>query len=217
MKYIIICLIIFIILFILLLKYLKKTSSDDVSMPTNSVQFREKPEYKEDYSTNNPNPSFLVELIDYKKNQLEISKSYINEMLSFSKSKKNRIKVYNSRNKYIGEITIKDYKDFDLIKDYTDYFEGQIYSFVKEKLTEKKVVISIQIKEECSKKIYQLDKSYLNKLISLSALFTESEIVETNYGPASVIDILEDHIVVDVPSLGQRKIYDIESLINTNN
>ena len=163
MKYIIICLIISIILFILLLKHLKKISSDDVSMPTNGVQFREKPEYKEEYSTNNPNPSFLVELIDYKKNQLEISKSYINEMLSFSKSKKNRIKVYNSRNKYIGEITIKDYKDFDLIKDYTDYFEGQIYSFVKEKLTEKKVVISIQIKEECSKKVYQLDIGFYVK------------------------------------------------------
>ena len=63
----------------------------------------------------NPNPSFGVTLLDYKKNQLSISKSYESESVYFTVAKNKRINVYTINKRYIGQIAIKDYKTFDII------------------------------------------------------------------------------------------------------
>ena len=53
---------------------------------------------------------------------------------------------------------------------------------------------------------------YLNKLISLESLFEINQIIETNYGSSTIIEIKKDYLIVDVPSLGKREIYDISSI-----
>ena len=190
--------------------YLKNSSSSNNS-PMPNVKIKT-PVYKETID-DNPNPSFEVLLVDFKKNQLAINKSTIGEEIYFKTSKNKRINVYNSKKQYIGQILTKDYKQFSLIANNPEYFEGEIFSFNNEVFGIKKVIISIQAKVEYSKTIYQLNKNYLNTLITLNSLFEKEQIIETNYGPATVVEIYENHLLVEVPSLGNREIYDIESLI----
>lgn len=210
MKYAIIFILILIISLIILLLYFKKNSKNkDFKMPNVKIKM---PTYIETFNDNH-NPSFLVELIDYKKGQLGISKSTIGEKVTFKLENNKRITVKSINKQYLGQIAIKDYKNFSLIASKPNYFEGEIYSFNKESLGIKKVIISVQAKEEFSKQIYHTNKNYLNTLITLKALFSEEQIIETNYGPATIKKIYEDHLLVEVPSLGNREIYDIENLI----
>ena len=152
--------------------------------------------------------------MDYKKAQLNITKSHLSEELYFKKDKDKRIKVYTSNKKYIGKIAIKDYKNFDLIAKKPYYFEGVIYSYLKEDITAKKVIISIQAKIEYSKEIYKINNDYLNKLVTLNSIFEVNQIIQTSYGASTIIEIHEDHLIVDVPSLGKREIYNLKETIN---
>lgn len=209
MKYAIILILILVLSFIGTIIILKRNSNKKVHLPTTKSK---KPEYKET-TIDNYNPSFEVELMEHKKSQLNINNSHLNEEVYFKKDKDKRIKVYTSNKKYIGKIAIKDYKKFDLIAKYPNYFEGVIYSYIKEDITTKKVIISIQAKVEYSTKIYNINPTYLNTLITLKSIFEENQIIETNYGVATIIAVYEDHLIVEVPSLGNREIYDFNNII----
>jgi hypothetical protein len=174
-----------------------------------------KKQYNNSSSNYNPNPTFKVELINFKKNQFSINKSTINESVYFKINKNKRVDVYTINNRYIGQIAIKDYKNFSLISQKPNYFEGQIHSFITESITTKKVIIHIQAKIETSLDIYKIDKTYLNTIITLQSIFSENDVVETNYGPSTILKVFENSLLVDVPSLGQREIYDIDSILNT--
>lgn len=221
MKYAIITIIILVILCFAIFFFLKKTSSDgkDIDMPDTtppSSTLNKTPVYKEEYTIDNPNPDFQVELKDFKHAQLGINRATKNEGVYFKVTKKNRIDVFTLNKQYLGQILVKDYKDFSLISQKPEYFEGEITSFIRESYSIKKVIITLQVKSESSKEVYKLDKSYLNTLITLPSLFTIGQIVETNYGPSTILKVYEDHLLVEVPSLGNREIYDIDPILSSN-
>lgn len=210
MKYIFIVIFLLILFITFTITYLKKISSKNkVILPNTKITL---PKYEEKIK-NNDNPKFQVQLISKNKEQLNIDKSHIGETLRFTIAKNKKINVYNTQNKIIGQIAIKDYKSIPLIADHPNYFKGEIARFEKQTYTLKKVIINIQVKVEYSKPIFLLDKAYLNTLITLNSLFEINQVVETNYGAATIININTDHIIADVPSLGIRKIYDIESIL----
>ena len=217
----VIILIVLFVICIAIFLFLKKTSSDglDVAMPdTRPINSTKKPPtYKEEYTIDNPNPKFEVELKDLKHAQLGINRSTRNESVYFKVTKKKRIDVFTFNKQYLGQILIKDYKDYALIGQKPEYFEGEISSFIRESYSIKKVIISIQVKVESSKEVYNLDKSYLNTLITLPSLFTINQIVETSYGPSTILKVFDDHLLVEVPSLGNREIYDIDAILNNKN
>jgi len=208
MKYAILIVSLLILLMILIVLYFKKTTAK------NSASLPYQTKKKKEIIFSNPNPVFEVELIDYKKNQLSISKSTINESIYFKVAKNKRINVYTINKKYLGQIAIKDYKAFSLISMKPNYFEGQIKDYILENIAQKKVIINIQAKIEYSQEIYSIDKAYLNNLITLEAIFSINQIIKTNYGPSTIIEIFKDYLVVEVPSLGKREIYDIDSILN---
>lgn len=210
MKYILIIIFTLSCLVMLTITYLKKISSKNkISLPNTKNTL---PTFKETSEDNN-NPKLQVQLISDKKVQINIDKSTIGEPLHFSIAKNKRINVYNTKNKLIGQIAIKDCKKIPLISTKPNYFEGEITKFEKENFSTKKVIIDIQVKVENSKQIYLLDKTYLNSIITLNSLFEINQVIETNYGSATILNIHDDHIIVDVPSLGIRKIYDIDSVL----
>lgn len=215
MEYILIILLILFVLIVFLIMYLKNNAKNNSSsLPNTKINTKIK-ETDENETYNNPNPSFKVELIDYKKVQINIIKTSIGEELYFKIAKNKRIKVYTLNNLYIGEIAIKDYnKNIPLLAIHTNYFEGKIDSYLKDKIITKKVIISIKAKTKYSKEIYMIDKNNLNNIINLKSIFEINQIVDTNYGPSTIIKVLNDHLLVEVPSLGTREIYDIETLIN---
>lgn len=208
MKYAIIALIILIVIFILII-YLMKILANKTSISKEISQEEQTP--KENINTNH-NPSFCVDLLDYTKAKNNVYKSNINDIVSFKKTSNNRIKVY-SKSKYIGLIAIKDYKSFDLIKNNPQYFEGTIISKPDFNNYLKKVTIKIQVKEHYSREVYLINNEYLNKLITLNTLFEIGQIIETSYGPSTIIEILNNHLIVEVPSLGKREIYNIKEII----
>ena len=168
----------------------------------------------DDIYSDNPNPSYQVTLIDHKKNQVAISKSYESESVFFKVAKNKRINVYTINKKYIGQIAIKDYKPFNLIATKPDFFEGIITGYQTVNIMTKKVIISVEAKEENSIEIYKIDKNYLNTLITLKAIFKKNDVVETNYGPSTIIEIFDDYLLVEVPSLGEREVHDIDQILN---
>jgi len=208
MKYAIIALLAIIIIFVFIIIYLKKISSNnenffDISVATQNTST---------IDNTNKNPGFLVTLLNYKKHQLNIYKSKINDIVTFKKQKDKRIKVYNNSN-CIGLIAIKDYKDFNLIAKHTNYFEGRIANFEKENNTLQKVTLKIQVKKECSKKVYLINPDYFSTLINMHCLFEIGEIINSSYGPSTIVEIFDDHLIVDVPSLGNREIYNIKDIL----
>ena len=209
MKYAIISIFVLLFILILVVFLLKKSNSKKTFIIPSKVN---KPIYEN--IEDNSNPTFEVELIDYKKSQLGINKSSLGEPIYFKKGKNKRINVYTTNKIYIGQIAIKDYKKFNLIANKPNFFEGTIFSFKTDNIITKKVIISIQAKIEFSKQIYLLDKTYLNTIITLSSLFVPDEIIETNYGAATIISVYNDHLLVDVPPLGNREIYDIDPILN---
>lgn len=209
MKYLIIFILFLILLTVIVFIYLKQMSTKtNISMPNQKANNTTTISQEE-----NQNPTFRVELIDHKKCQLGISKSTKNETIKFKKAQNKRINVYTINKQYIGQIAIKDYKDFSLISKKPNYFEGEISAIEYDNLTHKKVIINVRVKIECSKEVYNIDKNYLNTLITLFSLFSKNEIIETNYGPSTIIEIYNDHLLVEIPSLGNREIYDIENIL----
>ena len=209
MKYAIAALIILIVIFILII-YLMKILANKTSIAKEIT--KEEQTIKEKPNTNH-NPSFNVDLLDYNKAKNNIYKSDINDIVSFKKNDNNRIKVFN-KTKYIGLIAIKDCKSFSLIQTNPQYFEGKIISKPDFNNNLKKVTIKIQVKEHYSKNVFLINNEYLNKLITLNTLFEVGQIIETSYGPSTITEILNDHLIVEVPSLGKREIYDIKEIIN---
>lgn len=179
-------------------------------MPNTKNTIKRNPD---DIYSDNPNPSFEVTLLDYKKTQVAISKSYESESVSFTCAKNKRINVYTTNKKYIGQIAIKDYKPFELIAKKPNYFEGIITGYETVNIMTKKVIISVEAKEEHSIDIYKTDKSYLNTLITLKSIFKINDVIETSYGPSSITQVFDDHLIVEVPSLGTREIYDIDEIL----
>lgn len=214
MKYLIITIFILITCLIIIFIFLKKLSKNTSSiMPS----FNQKKELtKDDIYSKNPNPSFEVTLIDFKQNQIAISNSFENESVYFKVDKDKRINVYTINKKYIGQIAIKDYKPFNLIALKPKYFEGIIIGYQTVNMVTKKVTISTQVKEENSIDVYKINTSYLNTLITLKAMFEKNEVIETSYGPSTIIKVCDNHLLVDVPSLGKREIYNIDYIINSN-
>ena len=86
--------------------FLKKNASkSNFTMPNTKNTVKRNPD---DNYSDNPNPSFEVTLLDHKKNQLSISKSYESESVYFTVAKNKRINVYTVNKRYIGQIAIKD-------------------------------------------------------------------------------------------------------------
>ena len=212
MKYLFITILILIIFLIIVFISIKKASQNSNSVMPNTKQKKELT--KDDIYSKNPNPSFEVTLIDYKQNQISINNSFENESVYFKLDKDKRIKVYTINKKYIGKISIKDYKLFDLISLKPEYFEGIIIGYQTVNRVNKKVIINTQVKEENSIDVYKINTSYLNTLITLKAMFEKNEIINTSYGPSTIIEVYDNYLLVDVPSLGTREIYDIQSIIN---
>lgn len=203
MKYFVLGLFIFIMLFIIIFKRsVKKTA---IINATRNLPIQD--------TTTNKNPEFIVQLIEYRKNQLNIYKSLTGDSVSFQKYGDGRIKVTNKRSrKCIGLIAKKDCQQFQLISKYPSYFEGKIILKSKKNNTLDQLTISMQLKKEKSKKVYLADKTNLYKLVSLYSLFEENENIVTNYGPSTVKSIQKNHLVIEVPSLGTREIYDIDNV-----
>lgn len=211
MIYILIFLTIIVLLGVASVLFIKKTSkNNNFVMPNTKNTIKKSPD---DIYSDNPNPSYQVTLIDYKKNQFAISKSYESESVFFKVAKNKRINVYTINKQYIGQIAIKDYKPFSLIATKPDFFEGIITGYQTVNIMTKKVIISVEAKEENSIEIYKIDKSYLNTLITLKSIFKKNDVIETSYGPSTVTDVFDDYLIVDVPSLGKREIYDISETI----
>ena len=209
MKYAVIFILILLLILLIVIFYLKNTSNKNSLTLPNTKKI-----VNVESSKDNFNPHFEIELVDFKKAQLGINKSSLGENIIFKKNKNKRINVYSINKQYIGQVAVKDHKKLPLLISNPNYFEGEIYSFIKTNIATKKVIISIQAKVEFSKEIYFKNKDHLNTLITLHSLFVPSEIIETNYGPSTVIEVFQDHLLVEIPSLGNREIYDIDTILN---
>lgn len=199
MKYAFLVLSIIVCLIITLIIYLKKTTNTEKNSTNDNI-----PKI-------NTNPSFEVTLVDHRKGQLNIYKSKINDYLTLKKSKDNKIKVYNN-SKYIGSLSTKDYKKIELIEKHPNYFEGRITSFLPQDNTLKKVNVAVQAKEKYSQKIFKLNNTYLNSLVSIKSIFKINQTILTNYGACRIEEIMDDHLIVNVKNIGKREIYDIHSI-----
>ena len=60
--------------------------------------------------------------------------------------------------------------------------------------------------------LFKENESVLDVYVNLKSLFQKNESVYCNYGESKVIEIYNDHILVDVPKLGKREIYDFKSI-----
>lgn len=207
MKYLILGLFIFVILLLVIfIKSTKKTAI--INAAKNSCVQQ---------AIINKNPEFIVQLIEYRKNQLNIYKSLMGDPVSFHRHGDGRIKVTNKRSKKcIGLIAKKDSQQFQLINKYPSYFEGKIIEKSKKNNTLLQLSISIQLKKEKSKKVYLSDKTNLYRLISLHSLFEENENIVTNYGPSTIKSIQKNYLIINVPFLGTREIYDIDNVKISN-
>lgn len=203
MKYAIISLVIIVIIFILIIIYLKK-QSNKTNIPPIQKEIKEVCE-------ENKNPFITLTLVEHRKYQVNVYHSKINDYLTFRKSKDKRIKVLNN-SKCIGLISAKDCKNLNLLQKKPEYFQGKVISFTGQSNMLYKVEIQIQLKLSYSKKVYRLNKEYLNKLVSIHSLFVKDQIIETSYGPSTILEVNDDHLIIDVPSLGTREIYNIDEI-----
>lgn len=204
MKYAIIILLCIVIIFILTILYLKKHSKQKATQQT------------EDKNTNikteeNCNPTKETTLIEHKKYQINIYHSKIGDTLLFKNETNKRIKVLND-SKCIGIIPAKDVRKIELLEQFPHYYEGKIIEFQDVDLMTHKVCIKLQIKTTYSKDVYNLNHNYLNSLINIHSLFEKNQIVETSYGPSTILEVNDNYLIVDVPSLGKREIYDIKEI-----
>jgi len=199
----IIILVLALILFIVILLLKKISVKEEFKMP--NIKEVKNLEYI------NPNPSIEIILTNYRKYQFNIQKSNINDPVSLTKTEDKRIKVCNNR-KCIGFFPIKDYKDFNLILKCPHYFEAKIASFIPKGNIAKQISIYVKVKKNYSSKLYKKDPKYLSTIININSLFEVDQIIETSYGPSTILEVNEDYLVVDVPSLGRREIYNLKEI-----
>lgn len=160
----------------------------------------------------NENPNFTVWLIDIGKAQEEICKSELGDLVKFRVNKDNRLEVYNLKNKYLGIVAKKDTDSFSLIYQNPSFFQGEIIAISASSKSSYKVKVNIKVKSDASFRLFKEDATVLNKLVSLKSMFKKEEIIICNYGKVKIIDIYKDYLLVDVPHLGERKIYDLEEI-----
>ena len=160
----------------------------------------------------NTNTSFVVWLADITKHQNSIKACKLGDKVKFRLNVDKDVEAYTLRNGSIGTITKKDAALFPIIYKKPIYFEGSIIAIANSSKSSLKVKVVLQIKKEYSFRLFKEDNSVLNVYISLESLASKDEMIICNYGRAKVIELHEDHILVDVPHLGRRTIYDLTSL-----
>ena len=60
--------------------------------------------------------------------------------------------------------------------------------------------------------MYNINHNYLNNLINIHHIFEKNQIIETSYGPSTILEVHDHYLIVDVPSLGKREIYNITEI-----
>lgn len=160
----------------------------------------------------NTNPSFIVWLADITKHQSAIRECHLSDKVKFRINSEKDVEAYTIRNGSIGTISKKDMALFPIIYKKPIYFEGVIIAIANSSKTTLKVKVALQVKREYSFRLFKEDSSVLDTYVSLESLAKKDEIIICNYGRAKVVELFEDHILVDVPHLGRRSIYDLTSI-----
>lgn len=160
----------------------------------------------------NENPSFVVWLIDITKYQSAICQTRVGDYIRFRINSEKNVEAYTIRSGGIGTISKKDAALFPLVYTKPIYFEGKVLSIANSSKSSYKVKVKIQVKQEYSFRLFQDDSEAMDKYITLESLVKKNQTIICNYGKAKVVEVGDDYILVDVPHLGQRKIYDFSSL-----
>ena len=160
----------------------------------------------------NTNPSFVVWLADITKHQNAIKASKLGEKVRFRLNADKDIEAYTLRNGSIGTITKKDVALFPIIYKKPIYFEGSIIAIANSSKNSLKIKVVLQVKREYSFRLFNEDNTVLDTYVSLESLVNKDEIIICNYGRVKVVELFEDHILVEVPHLGKRTIYDLDSI-----
>lgn len=162
--------------------------------------------------TINMNPSFIVWLADITKYQSAIKSCQLGDKVKFRLNVDKDVEAYTLRSGSIGTISKKDVALFPYIHKKPIYFEGSITAIKNSSKTSLKVKVVIQVKREYSFRLFKEDNSVMDVYVALESLAKKDEIIICNYGRAKVVELYEDHILVEVPHLGQRTIYDLTSI-----
>lgn len=160
----------------------------------------------------NENPSFIVWLVDITKYQNSIAHTRVGDYVRFRINSEKNVEAYTMRSGGIGTVSKKDAALFPLIYTKPIYFEAIVISIANSSKNSYKVKVKIQVKKEYSFRLFQDDSEAMDKYVTLESLVKKNQTIICNYGKAKVIEVQEDYILVDVPHLGQRKIYDFSSL-----
>ena len=122
------------------------------------------------------------------------------------------VEAYTLKSGSIGIVSKKDVALFPYIHKKPIYFEGAITAIKNSSKTSLKLKVVIQVKREYSFRLFKEDPSVLDVYVALESLARKDEIILCNYGRAKVVEMFDDHILVEVPHLGQRTIYDLTSI-----
>ena len=160
----------------------------------------------------NENPSFIVWLIDITKYQRAICETRVGDYVRFRLNSEKNAEAYTLRSGKIGTISKKDAALFPLIYKNPIYFEGKVLSITNSSKSSYKVKVKIQVKPEYSFRLFQDDPEAMDKYVTLDSLVKKNQTIICNYGKVTVLEVQDDYILVDVPHLGQRKIYDFTSM-----
>ena len=160
----------------------------------------------------NANPSFVVWLADITKHQNAIKASGLGDKVKFRLNADKGIEAYTLRNGCIGTITKKDAALFPIIYEKPIYFEGSIIAIANSSKNSLKIKIVLQVKREYGFRLFSENNSALGVYVSLLSFVDKDEMIICNYGRVKVIELFQDHILVDVPHLGKRAIYDLTSI-----
>lgn len=161
----------------------------------------------------NLNPGFCVELIDIKSAQDNISRCELGQKIRFIISGEGRIEAYTlGASRYLGIVAKKDTKEFLDIYENPDFFEGEVIAKIRSSRSSYKLRIIIKAKADASFRIFKEDSQALNSLVKLEEMFEVGEAIICNYGKALIVEIHSDSLLVGVPHLGNRTIYDLTSV-----
>lgn len=160
----------------------------------------------------NANPSFVVWLTNITKYQTAIRTSQLSDKVKFRINLAQEIEAYTIRSGVIGVVAKKDAVLFPIIYEKPIFFEGKIIAIAKSSKSSLKVKVIIQVKSEYSFRLFKEYPDILEKYVSIQTLAKKDEIIICNYGRAKVLELYDDHILVEVPHLGKRAIYDITSI-----
>lgn len=162
--------------------------------------------------TSNINPCFSVWLADLTKHQSAIRQCELNDFLKFRINVHGVIEVYSIKHGVIGTILKKDAVLFPIIYDKPNYFEGQIIAIAKSSKSSLKVRVNLQIKTEYSFRLFKENNNALFTYINLESMVKANDTIMCNYGKVVVLEVFNNHLLVDVPNLGKREIYDLKNI-----